>query len=191
MREGAVLAALSLAGVLLVGTGFARGQVFTPPRAEKLEQAARLAMLKGLWEGSGTVVTAQGTANFRQRECVRDELDGLVHVIRGTGLPATDESSVPVFEALMTVHYDPGSEEFVFRSHESRGGWTADGTMRVDGGSIEWEHPAGPITTMRYRIEISGDDWHETGTRVHLGVIERPFIELNLKRVATRCDTPS
>lgn len=179
---------LAFAAMALLSASPASSQEYEPPRAAKLAAAERLVMLEGRWAGAGTVVTPDGTFRFRQQECVRAELGGLVFTIRGTGYPenATDDSP-PAFEALMTVHFDPQSGAYLFRSHESNGGWSGDGTMTVDGNVVDWSHPAGPGSEIRYRIEIEGDTWHETGVRHMAGGRSVPFFEMTLARTSPAC----
>jgi hypothetical protein len=153
---------------------------------------AQLAVLEGAWEGSGWIVTPDGVRReFRQRECVRRKVDGLVMLIEGKGWNKdAPQDAKPVFEAMMTVHYDAEAKNYRYRTHESMRGESGDGTLTVHGGNVTWGFPAGPNARVTYRIMMDGDIWHETGTYEAGGKPPRQFFEMKLDRVAGVCSEP-
>jgi hypothetical protein len=160
--------------------------------AVKRTAIAQLRVLEGEWEGTGWIITPDGTRReFRQRECVRQKVAGLVTLIEGTGWAKDAPADAqPVFQAMMTVHYDTAAKTYRYRTFESVRGQSGDGTLTVFGGNITWGFPAGPGARIVYRIMMDGDTWHETGTREADGQPPFQFFEMTVHRTAGLCTRP-
>jgi hypothetical protein len=136
--------------------------------AAKRIAIAQLRVLEGEWEGAGWIITPDGTRReFRQRA-----------------------DAPPVFQAMMTVHYDTAAKSYRYRTFESVRGQSGDGTLTVFGGNITWGFPAGPNARIVYRIMMDGDTWHETGTREADGKPPVKFFEMTVHRTAGLCTRP-
>ncbi|MCJ7422099.1 hypothetical protein [Sphingomicrobium astaxanthinifaciens] len=105
-------------------------------------------------------------------------LDGTVLVIEGRGYEP--ESGELVFNALATVHYVVGSDEYRIRTNAmGRGGDFP--IVPVDGGFDWFIDMGGP--KVRYEIRLVEGQWLEEGYYVTPDGEEMKIIELRLDRL--------
>lgn len=139
----------------------------------------------GAWEGSGWVMLGpDAREEFTVSERVAYRAGGLALLVQGLGHSvdrATGERFVS-HDALAVVSYDARSGTYRFRHHSSAGG-QGDAELRVSEEGVEWRmHLPDPERSMRFRIRIEGDHWHETGEISFDGQTWFPMLEMRLER---------
>jgi hypothetical protein len=121
----------------------------------------RLAFLVGSWQGQGWHRAGPDAErrHFTQTEDIQPKLDGQLLIIEGRGRATADPQRV-VHRALAVVFYDAAEARYRWAAF-SRGSHL-DTELNLDNTSIEWAAQLAPQTSMRYRADITGDQWHET-----------------------------
>ncbi len=137
----------------------------TDPAVMK-EAMNKLSFMAGQWSGSGWMYLEGGVrAEFTQTEDIRFELDGEALVIKGLGKSkdAASGKERTVHHALAMVTYNPGSEDYDFRSYAvGRGSGNYKGRMIAEH-TFEWtlNMPQGKV---RYIITLNEQgQWFEIG----------------------------
>jgi hypothetical protein len=121
----------------------------------------RLAFLEGSWQGQGWHQAGPDAErrHFTQTENIQPRLDGQLLIIEGCGRAADDPERV-IHRALAVVFYDTAEARYRWAAF-SRGSHL-DTELTLDNTSIEWSAQPAPQTLMRYRADITGDQWDET-----------------------------
>jgi hypothetical protein len=177
LRYSVVIVGLAL---LLPASGSFGQERPDPAKVRGVQQDAmkRLAMMDGVWRGSGWVLSPSGEkSHFTQTERIGPFLDGTLKVIEGRGY--ADDGTV-TFNAFAIISYDAKTDAFTMRSYAQ--GHAGDFPITPNEHGFQWEIPAGPMT-IRYSAEIKDGAWKETGDRIPKDGEPIRFIEMTLARV--------
>ncbi|ESQ83900.1 hypothetical protein AEAC466_11265 [Asticcacaulis sp. AC466] len=166
---------LKLPVILTFATlAFAGGVHAEPPKG-----MAALTMMTGVWRGEAKGVGRDGKPfTIVQTERVGPMLDGQLLVVEGRGY---GDGGKLAFNAFGVISYDAQSGGYEFRAYTGGHGGTFP--LKLTETGAVWEMPAGPDAIMRFTIDFSKGEWHETGEYIAGGQAHKT-IELTLKRMA-------
>ncbi len=146
------------------------------------DAAAPLNYLVGEWTGEGWVDMGQGRMEFRQHERITSRLDGNIITIEGTGSDPAN-AGVTVFEAFAVLSASGKPGEFTMRSYTREGQAGTFPAVLETPNRLVWTITV-PGRLIRYRSEVTGDRWIETGeASVDGGSKWMKFFEMTLDRM--------
>lgn len=143
-------------------------------------EMAKLAALKGRWEGKGWIDMGRGPMHFQSQETVSEKIGGSAYLIEGLHKDAT--SGAVVHDAVAILSYDVGTKGYRMATavNHGRGGMFP---AALEGNKLTWtlERPGAP--TQRYVITLEPDRWTEVGERRSTDGKWTPFFRMELNRV--------
>ncbi len=182
--QGLRVAGLAFAGwALVLAAPPLWAQVGEPDSAALIaKQRAALdqfAWMDGVWRGTVTSASPQGTIELVQTERVGTMAGGTMRVIEGRGYGA---DGALAFNAAATITYDAVSGQFIMSS--TARGMTARPWFKTTADGFEWGLESGPVS-ISYIARHKDGEWVEEGFMAFPGQPKRPFMTMRLKRVGS------
>jgi hypothetical protein len=165
---------------MLIGCGSRAATVKDmPPTPALTAPMAKLAFMRGVWEGPASGTSREGTAyNVTQTERMGPMLGGDIIVIEGRGFAADGTTA---FNAFAVVSYDQFTSRYEIRSYTD--GMSGTFELRLTDTGYVWEIPAGPGAVVRFTATVTTDTWREVGEYIRDGAPPIKNFEMNLRRV--------
>ncbi len=170
-----LIVAVALLGAAPVAV--AQGMDNSAAAAEQKAAMAKLSFLHGEWRGTATVRGPGGGAELIQTERAGPMLDGTVLVIEGAGYAADGKQA---FNAFAVISYDSDADRYWITSWSNGRTGKFPLVPRADG--FDWETPGPGGATIKYKADVAGGAWRETGTFERPGAPGFTFIDLQVKR---------
>lgn len=141
--------------------------------------------LAGEWAGEGWIDMGKGRIAFRQTERIVPRLHGTILTIEGTGRDPANPETV-TFEAFAVLSATGKPGQYDMRSYTRDGRVGTFPAVLEAPGKLVWTIPV-PGRQVRYRVDVAGDRWTETGeASADGGVTWLPFFDMTLTRVPTK-----
>jgi hypothetical protein len=137
-----------------------------------------LARMEGVWRGPAWTITPNGRHEIIQTERIGTFLGGTVRVVEGRGYNADGTVG---FNALGIISFNTMTNSYSISSWAQ--GYSGVFAFRPTADGYEWELPAGPGATIRYRATVTADTLVERGFRVAGDAPPVQIFEMNLRRV--------
>lgn len=178
-------------GMQVMGTSLAAcALAFAAPlsaQMEELNSAAliarqraaldQFAWMDGVWRGTVTSASPEGTIELVQTERVGTMAGGTMRVIEGRGYGADGTLE---FNAAATITYDAVAGQFIMNS--TARGMTARPWFRTTADGFEWGMESGPVS-ISYIARYKDGEWIEEGFMAFPGQTKRQFMTMRLQRV--------
>ena len=181
--------ALRIAGLALAGWGAALAATPLLAQAGEPDSAAliakqraaldQFAWMDGVWRGTVTSATPEGTIALVQTERVGTMAGGTMRVIEGRGYGA---DGALAFNAAATITYDAASGQFIMSS--TARGMTARPWFKTTADGFEWGLESGPVR-ISYVARHKDGTWIEDGFMEMPGQPKRQFMTMRLTRVGS------
>lgn len=137
------------------------------------------AWMDGVWRGTVTSATPEGTIALVQTERVGTIAGGTMRVIEGRGYGA---DGTLAFNAAATITFDAASGQFIMSS--TARGMTARPWFKPTADGFEWGLESGPLS-ISYIARHKDGTWVEEGFMAMPGQPKRQFMTMRLKRVGS------
>lgn len=137
------------------------------------------AWMDGVWRGTVTSATPEGTIALVQTERVGTMAGGTMRVIEGRGYGA---DGTLAFNAAATITFDAASGQFIMSS--TARGMTARPWFKPTADGFEWGLESGPVS-ISYIARHKDGTWVEEGFMAMPGQPKRQFMTMRLKRVGS------
>jgi hypothetical protein len=171
---------LTVVAFLCAFTAFA--QMPGAPSQREMDQMKRLEFMVGRWEGSGWVLSPDGTRQeFKGVETVQRKLQGRALLVEGR----FEHDGVVSHETLGVLTFNEPADGYRLRVYLFNG---PHGEHRFEaleeGPGFRWFLEFGEMR-MRYTTRITPEgEWHEVGEVLREGETPLQFFEMRLKRAA-------
>lgn len=148
-----------------------------PLVARQRAALAEFAWMDGVWRGTVTSASPEGTITLVQTERVGTIAGGTMRLIEGRGYDAADTRQ---FNAAAAITYDVASGQFVMSS--TARGMTARPWFRTTPEGFEWGLQSGPVS-ISYVARHKDGEWIEEGFMALPEQPKRQFMTMRLRRV--------
>ena len=136
------------------------------------------ARMDGVWRGPAWTITPNGRHEVTQTERIGPFLGGTVRMIEGRGYNADGTVG---FNALGIISFHADTNSYTISSWAQGYGGVFPFRATADG--YEWEVPAGPGATIRYRATVTADTLREIGFMHRGDAPPVQVFEMNLRRI--------
>jgi hypothetical protein len=137
-----------------------------------------LAMLDGLWRGSGSTILSSGERqNFTQTIRVGPFLEGSLRFIEAR---TYGSDGLLAANSLEIISYNPTTKAYTIRWYGE--GSVADLPITLSPTGFSLEYPAGK-DKIRFTVGVANSTWTEIAERISPGKAPVRFIQLTLRRL--------